>query len=132
MALHRGLLALLLLAPLTLSANTGDTANERIVVTKPELEAHWQVDCAETWSILTRAIAALPSRERCDIAPDLQRSILRSIQLCVFIYQPPGASSPDNCPNYRAAHSAVLQGDCRRLTSLLAQPACSDSKIPGN
>ena len=128
MALHRGLLALLLLTPMTLSANTGDTANERIVVTKPELEAHWQVNCTETWSSLARVVAALPSREHCDIAPDLQRNI----QLCAFIYQPPGVPGSNKCPNYRAAHKAVLQGDCEALGALFAPPECSGGNIPEN
>lgn len=97
MTLLRGPWSLLLFAiPGLLLAAQSDTVNERIPVRKAELEAHWQIDCAASWSELRSAVGA---GEECMLSADLHRQL----KLCAYIYQAPGAPPAQNCPDYRGA-----------------------------
>ena len=51
------LLISLLLSPLSLAGDNDDAINERIPVSRAEMEAHWQVDCAAAWEDLLTAAA---------------------------------------------------------------------------
>ena len=113
------LIALTLLAPLSLaqgSSNVDPNAvNERIPVSKAEMEAHWQVDCAGAWAGLQHLLLGSSSRKGCEIPEKLRRDI----QLCAFIYQAPGDNPESQCPNYQGA-SEQLQivgeaADCNQL-----------------
>jgi hypothetical protein len=118
----RHILLPLLLATLPLNAEDSDTANERIPVTRPEMEIHWQVDCIDTWKDLIEAGNPAMNSRNCDLA----RKFSRAIQLCAYIYQPPGGDVLDNCPDYRAAYSAMQDTDCLGLASALESKNCSD------
>ena len=112
----------LLLAPLPLNADDSDTANERIPVTRSEMEIHWQVDCTDTWNGLVKAGKSAAKSLDCDMA----RKFSRAVQLCAYIYQPPAGDVLDNCPDYRAAYSAMQDTDCLGLASALESKNCSD------
>ena len=109
------LLALLLLAPHALFAETSNTVNERIPVQKTEMEQHWQLDCADSWAELRKSATSSPNQSHCGVPPELQRAI----QLCAFIYQPPGSADHSSCPDYQAAHTAAQRGNCGSLTNTL-------------
>ncbi|MCP5165526.1 MAG: hypothetical protein H6990_10780 [Pseudomonadales bacterium] len=52
-------LLLFFLAPLVMAAApVSDTVNERIPVSRVELEAHWQVDCGAAWAELEQLAGA--------------------------------------------------------------------------
>lgn len=89
--------------------------NERIPVSKLELEAHWQVDCKQGWNDLTQLASAFDDQGGCVIPVKLQRQI----QLCAFIYQPPGETSHDTCRNFADAQRAAVQGNCQAMVLLL-------------
>ena len=95
-------LALLLSLPAAALAG-GDAVNERIPVDKPALEAHWGVDCAGAWARWQA------TGNRAENAATLQREL----ELCGFIYQPPGEGPVRGHPDYRgAAHQ--LEARLRR------------------
>ena len=114
---------LALTAPLAPASDSSDAVNERIPVKKLELEKHWRVDCARAWETLHS------SAESCQISAELQRQI----KLCAFIYQAPGDSASEDCPDYREASERLrqlpLDGDCRGLGSFLqGRAGCHRSK----
>ena len=91
------------LAAAALSANgSSDAVNERIHVTPAEMEAHWQVDCANSWA---RAIELHPKAGSPDCA--LPAGVLRELKLCAFIYQPPGQQLTHTGPDYQSASAQV-------------------------
>ena len=95
-AIVQAAVALMLLSRLTLADGNADAVNERIPVAGAELEAHWKVDCSATLDSLQAQVQAshVPG---CTIATDLRRDI----QLCAFIYQPPGSPARHRCPDYQ-------------------------------
>ncbi len=117
---HTGMAILLLisplLSPLSLAGDSDDAVNERIPVNRAEMEAHWQVDCAAAWEQLLAAAAQSTKQpintNNCGIPDQLRREI----QLCAFIYQPPGGDSRHDCPDYRGAskylNEAGKSGKC--------------------
>lgn len=87
-----------------------DAVNERIPVSRYEMEEHWQVDCTATW----RELAGL----KAGTAEIESGGILTRLQLCSFIYQPPG-SEYSNCPNYRLAEASLRSNNWSQLRQLL-------------
>lgn len=115
------IVALLLLAPPVLADDNADAVNERIPFSKAELETHWQVDCAAVRDRFL-AVAAQPvASGRCGITAGLQRKI----QLCGFIYQPPGGSSRPGCPDYGGVSKQLNRigqlSECNNLLSSVRQ-----------
>ena len=118
---------LFLAIPAVLADSNSSTVNERLPVRKAELEAHWKVDCAGSWTNLVERLGR--SREgECRIPPGLHREI----KLCGFIYQPPGEELSHSCPDYRSADLYLEQDDCVMSANLLASggiKSCPDSPI---
>ena len=110
------ILALLLLSPCSLAQaqaqaqahaqaqGNADAVNERIPVKNIEKEAHWGVNCIAAWENL-QAAAAPVGAENCGISGQL----LHEIQLCAFIYQPPGENSQRQYPDYQCALQRLRQ-----------------------
>ena len=119
MPFFRCLHLLVLVAPIVVAGDNSDAVNERIPVSRAEMELHWQVDCSDSWKQLQHFARDHQSAQRCELAPDL----LRQLQLCAFIYQPPGSPAASACPDYRSAYDSVGQGDCVALGSLLESGA---------
>ena len=122
---YQAIIALLFFAPLAAAQGSADTVNERIPVTKAELEAHWKVDCASTWSSLQAASIPAPTGDDCGVTTQLRRQI----QLCAYIYQAPGDNSKHRCPNYRSVSEHLQQpsvtADCASLhTSIRRHVNC--------
>lgn len=91
-------LVLLLTASLALADSDSSAVNERIPVRKEQVEAHWKVDCAGSWaSLLELRVEA--GQYGCILPVYLQRQL----QLCAFIYQPPGESFVHAGPDYQSA-----------------------------
>lgn len=90
---------LLVLAPLVVADPASDAVNERIPVSAAEMEAHWQVDCRKAWVGLQRAVIEPNPAERC-LIPD---ALHRKLELCAFIYQPPGGAIRRKCPDFSGA-----------------------------
>ncbi|MEH6582787.1 MAG: hypothetical protein V7754_12680 [Halioglobus sp.] len=111
MIIYRALLALLLTHSIGLYAAGSDTVNERIPVRKIELEEHWQVDCKANWQALRTIASDFSENGRCDIPSALPQQL----QLCSFIYQPPGDPETGSCPDHRRARQAAIAGDCRDI-----------------
>jgi hypothetical protein len=115
-----------LFTPVVLAAPVSDTVNERIPVTAAELEVHWQVDCSEVSGLLRAATRGSEAGEVCAIGSIMHRQL----ELCVFIYQPPGSNTDHVCPDYRGALSVIDQArsgaGCYELGEFLrTQPDCS-------
>jgi hypothetical protein len=95
-----------------LAASESDTVNERVPVSKAELEAHWHVDCARVADSMAQAVIGPTSGDACEFSPELRHQL----QLCAFIYQAPGADSGHLCPDFRGALEALERsgpdGDC--------------------
>ena len=95
---------LLLVAPTLLAgsnANANSNANavnERLPVRKTEMEAHWNVNCAHDWARMEE-LRSISGGDECVLPPDL----LRELQLCAFIYQPPGEETTYSGPNFQTA-----------------------------
>ena len=89
--------------------------NERIPVSRLELEAHWQVDCEQSWNDLIQFAIAFDDQGECVIPAKLQRQI----QLCAFIYQPPGETAHSTCRDFDGARRAAIQANCQAMTLLL-------------
>lgn len=109
------------LPTLALAGNDGDAVNERIPVTNAELEAHWQVDCADAWLRLKASAARRSTTDHCRVSAEL----VRELKLCAFIYQTPGDTSPHKCPDYRGVSEQLEQlgepAECQDLrTSIIA------------
>lgn len=109
------LLFLPMLSPMALATGSSDTVNERFAVTRAEMEAHWRVDCDASWGSLQEIANTFGRVGNCKIPPDL----VRQLQLCEFIHQPPGSSSTGNCPDYHAAKHALTREDCDSVIPLL-------------
>lgn len=115
---------LLLLLPATgLTENQANAVNERLPVSKAELEAHWQIDCQANWTRINNHAdsAACPPDEK----------LLQTLQLCAFIYQPPGEEPAAVCPDYRGLlghlEAAPASGSCEKLAHWLSQqPTCDE------
>ena len=89
---------LLLAAPLVLAESNSNAVNERIPVRKAEMEAHWNVNCADSWARVEEIPGGVGGGV-CALSPELQRQL----QLCAFIYQPPGEENTHSGPNFQAA-----------------------------
>jgi len=119
------------IAPLVMAAApVSDTVNERIPVSRVELEAHWQVDCGTAWSELEQLAAA---NGQCVPGARLQRTL----QLCAFIYQPPGEEVAAACPDFAAALDLLGAGpapdSCRSLANFLSgKGRCLPSPAPAD
>ncbi len=87
------------------ATSTSDAVNERIPVRNDEMEIHWQVDCQATWLQLRSMVE---SQASCQAEPGL----LRDLQLCSFIYQPPGEESSEQSPDYSGALDALHDNQC--------------------
>lgn len=119
MVLLRLFLVLFLVVPGGVAAPASDTINERIPVSRAELEAHWKVDCRATWSAVQALADGALAGKSCRIGPESRRIL----QLCVFIHQPPGGADTHTCPDYRAVLAAAdaagsTQG-CAALANIL-------------
>jgi len=116
---------LLLLLPATgFAENQANAVNERLHVTKAELEAHWQIDCQTNWAAIKN------HSDPGDCPPNAE--LLQELQLCAFIYQPPGEVSAAACPDYRGLlgqlDASAASGSCKELAHWLAQqPTCHTS-----
>ena len=99
----------LMLVSSLMQADSGSNAvNERLPVRKAEMEAHWKVDCARSWANKTQ-LRGMPGAQDCILPQDLQRQL----QLCAFIYQPPGENAAHAGPDYRAAFADKgTKGEC--------------------
>jgi hypothetical protein len=115
------ILFLVLFTPGTLIADTSDTANERIPVTRADMEIHWRVDCSANWETLAEITSSSLKTGSCEVSPDL----LRNLQLCEFIHQPPGSSTTSACPDFKTAGDLLGERDCQALRELMGNGACS-------
>ena len=101
-------LVLILVSSFAQAEPSSDAVNERLPVRKAEMETHWQVDCARSWANKVE-LRGKPGARGCILPPDLQRQL----QLCAFIYQPPGEQVVHAGPDYRAAFADPgTKGDC--------------------
>ncbi len=91
------LLLFLFLGPLVYAAPVADAVNERIPVNPADLEAHWGVDCHGLWARLEAQVGRSAASEPCGISPATRHEL----ELCSFIYQPPGTVAAGDCPDYR-------------------------------
>ncbi len=119
---------LLIIAPAAYAASVSDAVNERIPVSSAALEAHWQVDCASSWARFSDAEARAQAGRACDIDVGLRDEL----QLCAFIYQPPGTGGSEAVTD---ACSDCCRRDYRAAVELLdsAGPAelCAElAKFP--
>ena len=119
------------IVPLVMAADpVSDTVNERIPVSRVELEAHWQVDCGAAWAELQQLAGAT---WRCVPGSRLRRAL----QLCAFIYQPPGEEVAAACPDFAAALDLLGAGaapdSCQSLANFLAgKGRCLPSPVSGD
>lgn len=102
-----------------------DAVNERIPVQKIEMEEHWGVDCQKTLASLSIRLETSTS-----CAADTQ--VRKALELCMFIYQPPGQELTRTCPNYRELHSLLSRTSDPSICQILRQElnsalACPDS-----
>ena len=124
-------LLLFCIAPLVMAAApVSDTVNERIPVSRAELEAHWQVDCAAAWAALEQLAGATG---QCAPGATLQRAL----RLCAFIYQPPGEEVASACPDFAAALDLLGTGaapaSCRSLANFLSgKGRCLPTPVPAD
>ena len=124
-------LLLVCLAPLVMAATpVSDTVNERLPVSRVELEAHWQVDCSAAWAELEQLAGATG---QCVPGARLRRTL----QLCAFIYQPPGEEVATACPDFAAALDLLEAGpvpdSCRSLANFLSgKGRCLPSPAPAD
>lgn len=114
---------LLLFSATGLTENQSNAVNERLPVTKAEMEAHWQVDCRASWAAIQNR------RGTADCRPDAELG--QALQLCAFIYQPPGEEPVAVCPDYRGLLRHLEPSpdphSCDRLAHWLSQqPACGN------
>ncbi len=123
----------LLLSPAQ-AGNSDSLSNERIPVTSEELERHWQVDCAgsvRNLLALTASTLDPNNRNKTGTAASTDLLVSRScvqapdIQKCALIYNTPGATFYQACPDYQAS-GILLQQDC---DSHSLQPASLQSRL---
>ena len=110
----RSLYFLVLITPVCVAADNSDAVNERIPVSRAEMEQHWQLDCTGSWNQLKQVAQNFQGAQGCELVSGL----VRQLQLCAFIYQPPGSPAADDCPDYQAAYRVAGQGDCLALELL--------------
>jgi hypothetical protein len=103
MASLRLILVSFLLSAMAGAESVSDAVNERIPVSKAELEAHWQIDCRASWAGLADKVTGVGAGEHCGISAATRRVL----ELCAVVYQPPGEALSPNCPDYRAALAAL-------------------------
>jgi hypothetical protein len=115
----RSLYFLVLITPVCVAADNSDAVNERIPVSRAEMELHWKLDCNSSWGQLKQVAHAHQGAQGCEVASGL----LRQLQLCAFIYQPPGSPAAGACPDYQSAYRAAGQGDCVALGLLVESAA---------
>ena len=96
------LVMLIAVVPQVLADSNSNAVNERLPVRKAEVEAHWNVDCQASWAALLD-LRSKVGGQACDIPSNLRREI----QLCAFIYQPPGEESQHAGPDYQGAASSI-------------------------
>ena len=116
---------LLLLPSLALADNSSNAVNERIPVTATEMEAHWQVNCADVQESLLAAARQTTSKHDCGISPELRQHT----RLCAFIYQAPGNKTQYKCPDYSGVSERLQQSnkppECASLlTQILEKVDC--------
>lgn len=104
----------LIIAPSAWAASSSDAVNERIPVSKLELEAHWEVDCEKAWNGFIALANAFKNQSECVIPPQLSHQM----HLCAFIYQPPGETALPTCRDFTGARRAAVQGSCRAVALL--------------
>lgn len=81
----------------TTTAN--EIVNERPLLRGTELEKYWRLDCSST---VTEILAQLPtSQDGTEINWDGIN--MKNLELCAFIYNTPGTSRAQHCPDYRRA-----------------------------
>ena len=114
------ILILALFTPGTLIADSSDTANERIPVTRADMEIHWRVDCSANWGKLAEVTSSSLKNHGCEASSDLRRNL----QLCEFIHQRPGSSPDSACPDFKKAGQLLGEGDCQALRALVENAAC--------
>ena len=111
-----------------LGAALSDTVNERVPVSEAELEAHWQVDCAEISDLLRE----LADRGKPGVGCQAGSAVRHQLQLCAFIYQAPGSDTRHLCPDYRGALEELDRAgpgdDCGYIAKLL--PDREDCLLP--
>ncbi|MCB1677984.1 MAG: hypothetical protein KDI16_04805 [Halioglobus sp.] len=106
---------LLLANAWSLAGPGADTVNERIPVSKDQLEAHWELDCAGARADLQRTLAA--ERADCGVAEPLRRAL----RLCAFVHQPPGREPAPRCPDFDRLSGLLEQRRCSAVGDLLQQ-----------
>lgn len=112
------LLLILSLVALADPDSDSDAVNERLPVRKAELESHWQIDCQGSWSAVRQAFEQ--DSPPADCRPSTEQR--RQLELCAFIYQPPGEKSSHSCPDYRGLLrqlEAIPPLDCGQLADWL-------------
>jgi hypothetical protein len=126
-----GFTLMLSLSALALADTDGDAVNERIPVSRAELESHWQVDCATALTRLLAAAARPPNYNHCEITAEM----VHDIKLCAFIYQAPGDNAEHPCPDYRRISTQLgqpgnLATDCPEFPASIAkQKNCTDEAL---
>jgi len=111
------LAAMVCLAPVARGQGDDNAVNERIPVDVDQLQSHWQVDCAASREVLSMQLQSIAPGS-CVISPELQRQM----QLCGFIFQPPGDAVKQACPDYRAIDHLIQSHAAEaRCTALRAQ-----------
>jgi len=113
MTLIRIGLFLTLCTPGLLLASDSDAVNERIPVPRIDMEAQWGIDCTAIWREVSKGLDS--GNGNCAILPKLRKQL----QLCAFIYQPPGEVAHSTCPDYSRADRASQTTDCAALTELI-------------
>ena len=107
------LIALIAIAPQVLADSNSNAVNERLPVRKAEVEAHWKVDCQVSWAGLLE-LRSKGGGQACDLPSNLRREL----QLCAFIYQPPGVQSLHTDPDYQGAiNSMGGGGQCQKASN---------------
>ena len=117
-----GFTLILFLSAAAQADTAGDAVNERIPVSKAELESHWQVDCAAALTRLQAAVAHPSTDEHCQTTAELAHEI----KLCAFIYQAPGDNTRHPCPDYgllweQLGQPGDLATDCPKLIASIAK-----------
>jgi len=123
MAYFPPLLLLLWLAPAIAANSSEDAVNERLPFSRAEMEAQWQVDCTGAWNRLQTTAKEGTSKDRCGISTQAAREL----QLCAFIYQPPGQEPHADCPDYQGA-TQLLKNCSELLTWLEKSSHCPEGQ----
>lgn len=121
----------LLCSPLVSAAPASDAVNERIPVSRADMEAHWGVDCRGLWLRLEGQLGQPSASGQCAISP----AVRHELELCSFIYQPPGAVAEHGCPDYRGLLGrldSTGEGEwCAAMASFLDEEGPCPRTLPG-